>query len=413
MKELWNKWNKVSLLVRLLISMAVGIVLGLVFGEKILVLKPLGTLFLNMLKMVVLPMIFCTLIAGISSVNDLASVGRSSLKILIYYFGTTILAAAVGLAVTSIIRPGVGFVLDTPFDGTITELPSALETFVNLFPSNIFSSLGSGNYAHVLVFCIFTGCAVLKMPEDKRNKIHDFFQMASDMVGQILQIVLGYAPIGVCVLIACCFGQYGASFFAVAGKYLGCAYLSCLVMMVIYLTLMTVFTGRNPIQFLKIALPSMMTAFGTQSSVAVLPLNLEAAEKLGAKKSVYSFTIPLGNQINKDGTAILLVASFLFAAQAGGSAVDFGTMVNVILMSLLLTVGYGTTVAGGAVVQVTIMIEAFGLPLEVVAVVSGVLALMDGILTTNNNLGDLAGTIIVSDSEVKYDRKVGKVEGSC
>jgi len=178
-------------------------------------------------------------------------------------------------------------------------------------------------------------------------------------------------------------------------------------MMAVYLALMTFFTGRNPIAFLRVALPSMMTAFGTQSSAAVLPLNLKAAETLGAKKNIYAFTIPLGNQINKDGTAILLASSFLFAAQAAGVPIDLATMVKVVLMSVLLTVGYGTTVAGGAVVQVTIMIEAFGLPLEIVAVVSGVLALMDGILTTNNNLGDLAGTIIVSDSEARREEKAG------
>ncbi|MBQ5953071.1 MAG: dicarboxylate/amino acid:cation symporter [Lachnospiraceae bacterium] len=407
MKELWSKWKKLSLLLKLLFAMIIGIALGLIFGEKILVVKPLGTLFLNLLKMCALPMILCSIIAGITGVKDAKSVGRAGVKILIYYLGTTILAAAVALLVTTIIKPGVGFELTTPFDGTITELPSILETFVNLFPSNIFGSLSSGSFAHALVFAILAGCGALKLPAEEKQKVHDFFETATELIGRILKIALGYAPIGVCVLIACCLGQYGTAFFAVAGKYLAANYVSCILMMVVYLALLTLFTGRNPFAFLKLALPSMMTAFGTQSSAAVLPMNLEAAEKMGGKKSVYSFTIPLGNQINKDGTAILLAASFLFAAQAGGVDISLATMIKVVLMSLLLTVGYGTTVAGGAVVQVTIMIEAFGLPLEIVAVVSGVLALMDGILTTNNNLGDLAGTMIVSDSEKKRDTKLG------
>lgn len=406
MKAFSTKWKKMSLLSKLLIGMLVGAILGIVFGESILVVKPLGTIFLNLLKMIVLPMILCTLIAGISAVNDLGVVGRSGAKIMVYYTATTLLAAVVALAISAIIKPGVGFTLTEPFDGTIAELPSIVDTIVNLFPSNIFASLSAGTYAHALVFSIFAGCAILKLPEEKHQKIHDFFALGSDMIGAVLSIVLGFAPIGVGALVASCIGQYGASFFTFAAKFLATNYLSVFAMIAVYLLLVVIFTGRNPLGVLKIALPSMLTAFGTQSSAAVLPLNLEAADKLGCKKEISTFTIPLGNQVNKDGTAILLACSFFFGAQAAGIQVDIATVVQVILISLLLTMGYGTTVAGGAVVQVTIMIETFGLPIETVVVVSGALALIDGILTLGNNLGDLVGTVIVSDSEVKHDKKL-------
>lgn len=412
MKGVFSAWKRMSLLSKLLIGMVVGAALGIILGESVLVVKPLGSIFLNLLKMVVLPMILFTLISGISSVNDLSAVGRCGVKILVYYFFTTLLAAAVGLAVCSAIQPGAGFVLSQPFEGTIAKLPSLTDTIVDLFPSNIFGSLSAGTYAHALVFSIFAGIGILKLPAGSREKVHNFFAMGSEMIGSILTIILGFAPIGVGALVASNVGKYGAQFFTFAAKFLAANYISVFAMMLIYLAVLFIFSKRNPSGFLKMALPSMMTAFGTQSSAAVLPLSLEAAEKMGARKSVYSFTLPLGNQINKDGTAILLACSFLFGAQAAGVSVDIATMVKVVLMALLLTTGYSTSVAGGAVVQVTIMVEAFGLPIETVAVVSGALALIDGILTVGNNLGDLVGTIVVSDSEVRNDERIAEKAGA-
>jgi len=409
MKAVLGFWKKLSLLNKLLIGMVLGVILGIAFGESILVIRPLGTIFLNLLKMVALPLVVCSLISGISSVNDMGVFGRCGLKIIVYYFITTMVAAAVGLLLATILKPGEGFVLDGNYEAAVAEVPGVLDTIVNMVPSNIFSSLANGSYDHAVVFSILVGVGIILMPKEKGKRIHDFFDMIAEMLGYVLKIIFGYAPIGVGALIACCVGEYGSMFFSFAVKFLATNYLAVFVMIAIYFVALSVFSKRNPWKTLKGALPSMMTAFGTQSSAATLPVNMQCAEALGADKSVYGFTLPLGCQINKDGTAILLGASFLFAAQAVGVSVGIGTMIKVILLALLLTTG-STAVAGGAVIVVTILIETFGLPVETVAVVSGALALIDGILTTGNTLGDLVGTLIVSDSERKREGKQVKGE---
>lgn len=398
MKSVIQMWKKQSLLVKLLAGMITGVVLGAIFGPSVAVIKPLGTIFLNLLKTVALPLVLCSLIAGISSVSDMGVFGRCGLKILVYYCVTTMIAAAVGLGLASFIQPGTGFVLDTAYEGSVGTMPSVMDTILSMVPSNIFESLSDGSFNHIVVFSILAGCGIMLLPKEETKKIHDFFEMATDMLSAILRIILMYAPVGVCALIACCVGEYGAMFFSFAVKFLAVNYLAVIAMIVIYLILLLVFSKRSPLAFLRGAMPGMLTAFGTQSSAAVLPINMQCAENLGADKSIYSFTLPLGSQINKDGTAILLANSFLFAAQAAGMHVGLGTMIQVILISLILTTG-STAVAGGAIIVVTILIETFGLPIETVAVVSGALALIDGILTMGNTLGDLVGTMIVSDSE--------------
>lgn len=395
-------WKRLSLLTKLLVSMIVGVVLGIIFGADILVIQPLGTLFLNLLKLIALPLVICSLIAGISSVSDMKSVGRCGLKIITYYFSTTLFASAVGIFLAILVKPGVGFVLEeaSSVPATQQKIPSILDTIVSMVPSNIFQSLTNGSFDHAVIFSILVSLGVLMLPSGKKEKVHNFFDLAAETLGAILRIVFAYAPIGVCALIACCVGKYGASFLTVAVKFLAVNYLSIFVMIAVYLILLLIFSGRRPLSTLRGAMPAMVTAFGTQSSAAVLPINLECAEKLGALKSVYGFTIPLGNQINKDGTAILLGCSFMFAAQATGVPVGIGTIIQVMLLSLLLTTG-STAVAGGAIIVITILIETFNLPTTTVVVVSGVLALIDGILTLGNTLGDLVGTLIVSDSEKK------------
>ncbi len=404
MKELLKKWKRMSLLTKLLIGMLAGVLIGAIFGESAQSIKPFGTIFLNLLQMIALPLIICSLVTGIAGVSDTKTFGRCGVKILSYYFLTTLFAGAIGLIVAAIIRPGVGFTLSQSYDGAIGEIPSMLDAIAAMFPSNIFASLTNGSYDHALVFSILMGIGILFLPKEQGEKVYKFFELGLAALGSMLDIVLLYAPIGVGVLVADCVGRYGLQFFTFAAKFLAVNYVSVAAMVVVYTTLVWIFARKTPLLFLKKSMPAILTAIGTQSSAAVLPINLQCAEALGAKKSVYGFTIPLGNQINKDGTAILLTASFLFAAQAVGTPIEFGTLVQVVFLSLLLTAG-SNSVAGGAVVTITIVINTFGLPMETVTIVAGALALIDGVLTMCNTFGDLAGTIIVSASE---ERREGK-----
>lgn len=397
---MWEKYKKTSLLVKLLGAMIVGAILGIIFGEKITVIKPLGTIFLNLLKMAALPLIVVNLIAGISALDDPKNFGRIGGKIMLYYFSTTAIAICLGLLVGNIFKPGVGFQLSGEYTGAVSEIPSLGQTIVNLIPSNIFAALTNGTFDQIVVFSAFVGIAILFMPKEQREPLAKGVSLLAALFNRLVGIIMGYAPIGICALIACTVGTYGAQLFGFLAKYLGASYSAVILHICMYCVLLTVFTGMNPFKFLKKASPLIVTALGTSSSLACVPVNLQCADDLEVPRSVSSFTLPLGSQINKDGNGIMLAITFLFAAQCVNAPLSIGMLLRVILISLILTTGAGG-VPGGGIVSIAIVVEAFGLPLEVVALVSGIFSLIDMAYTMLNCLGDLAGTCIVAHSEKK------------
>ena len=398
---MWEKYKKTSLLVKLLCAMIVGAILGIIFGEKITVIKPLGTIFLNLLKMAALPLIVVNLIAGISALDDPKNFGRIGGKIMLYYFFTTAIAICMGLLVGNIFKPGVGFELSGEYTGAVSEIPSLGQTIVNLIPSNIFAALTNGTFDQIVVFSAFVGVAILFMPKEQREPLAKGVSLLAALFNRLVGIIMGYAPIGICALIACTVGTYGAQLFGFLAKYLGASYSAVVLHICVYCILLTVLTGMNPFKFLKKASPLIVTALGTSSSLACVPVNLQCADDLEVPRSVSSFTLPLGSQINKDGNGIMLASTFLFAAQCVGAPLSIGGLLRVILISLILTTGAGG-VPGGGIVSIAIVVEAFGLPLEVVALVSGIFSLIDMAYTMLNCLGDLAGTVIVAHSEKKH-----------
>jgi Na+/H+-dicarboxylate symporter len=401
-----QRYKKIPLFTKLLVAMVIGAILGAIFGEKILVLQPFGTVFLNLLKMAALPLIIVNLIAGISSLNDPKIFGRVGLKIMVYYFATTVVAIILGLVTGALFRPGVGFVLEGAYKGTIEKIPSFGETIIGLLPSNIFAALSSGRFDQIVVFSAFIGVAILFLkPEDKALLSRGFSSLAT-LFNKLVGIIMIYAPIGIGALMACTVGKYGKMLAGFLAKYLGASYVAVIFQILFYMLLLSLLARKSPFTFLKKASPLIITALGTSSSLACVPVNLNCADELGVPRSVSSFTIPLGSQINKDGNGIMLAITFLFAAQAIGSPLSLGILIKVILISLILTTGAGG-VPGGGIVTIAIIIDAFGLPLEIVGIIAGVFALIDMGFTMLNCLGDLVGTYIVSYSE---DRKLKKVK---
>lgn len=405
--NLWQKYKKVPLLRKLLVAMILGIVLGIIFGEPINVIKPFGTIFLNLLKMAALPLVVVNLISGIASLDDPKSFGRIGGKIMVYYFATTVGAIIIGLVVGFLFKPGVGFQLSGSYEGTISEIPSVGQTIVNLIPSNIFAALADGSFDKIVVFSAFVGIAILFLPEDQKKTLCTGVNALAACFNKLVGIIMGYAPIGVCALMACTVGTYGADLFGFLAKYLGASYGAALIHFCVYLILLFIFTRMNPITFLKKASPLMVTTLSTSSSLACVPVNMECADDLGVSRKVSGFTIPLGSQINKDGNGIMLAITFLFAAQCVGGDTSIATLLRVILISLILTTGAGG-VPGGGIVTIAIIVDAFSLPLEVVALISGIFTLIDVVFTTMNCVGDLVGTVIVDHSEKKREKRLNK-----
>jgi Na+/H+-dicarboxylate symporter len=396
--NLTRRYKKIPLLTKLFIATLLGVVAGAVVGRPIVAIQPLGTVFLNLLRMAALPLIIVNLIAGISSLDDPKVFGRIGVKILVYYALTTIIAIAVGLAVAYVFSPGTGFVLEGKYEGAIEKIPSLGDTLVGLIPVNIFAALSSGRFDQIVVFSAFVGIAVLFLNREDRLNLSKGFNLLARLFNKLVGIAMGYAPMGVFALMAVTTGKYGGALFGFVAKYLGATYIAILIQIVVYLIFLLVFSKTSPLFFFKKASPLIITTLSTCSSLAAVPVSLSCSDDLGVPRSISSFTIPLGSQINKDGNGIMLALAFLFAAQAVNAPLSLAVIVNVIFISLILTTGAGG-VPGGGIVSIAIVLDAFGLPLEVIGFISGIFALMDMGLTTMNCLGDLVGTVIVSNSE--------------
>lgn len=395
MKKLFAAYKRVPLLKKMLVALVAGAAIGLVFGEKATVLEGFGTLFLNLLKMIAVPLVLTNLVAGIASMNDPKMVGRVGGKILLYYLATTVFAIVVGVGVASILRPGLGVVLEGTYEGAVGEIPSIGETLLGLIPTNIIKAMADGNMDKVVVFSAIMGLVILTLPEKEREHLATTFSMLSHLFTKMVGLIMLYAPIGVFALIAKTVGKYGPTLFGALAKFIGSIYLSVLVMMMIYTIMVFLFTKIKPTTFLKTASPIILTAFSTCSSMGAIPINMDCAEKLGVPKAIHSFTIPLGAQINKDGSAIMLGVAFLFTAQAIGVPLTAGTLLRLLVIGLILTTGT-SGIPGGGLVILAIMINSFNMPLEVVGVISGIYTINEMAQTMTNCLGDLAGTVITA-----------------
>lgn len=395
MKKLFAAYKKVPLLKKMLVALVTGAAIGLVFGEKAVVLEGFGTLFLNLLKMIAVPLVLTNLVAGIASMNDPKMVGRVGGKILLYYLATTVFAIIAGVGVASFLKPGVGVILEGTYEGAVGEIPTIGETLLGLIPTNIIKAMADGNMDKVVVFSAIMGLVILTLPKEEREHLSVTFSTLSHLFTKMVGLIMLYAPIGVCALIAKTVGKYGPTLFGALAKFIGSIYLSVLVMMIIYTALVFIFTKIKPTTFLKAASPIILTAFSTCSSMGAIPVNMDCAEKLGVPKAIHSFTIPLGAQINKDGSAIMLGVAFLFTSQAIGVPLTAATLLQLLVIGLILTTGT-SGIPGGGLVILAIMINSFNLPLEVVGVISGIYTINEMAQTTTNCLGDLAGTVITA-----------------
>jgi len=409
-KGLWAMYKGIPHLTKMLTALILGAIVGFVLGEKATVLQPLGTLFLNFLKMLTVPLVMCNLISGISSMDDPKMAGRVGGKILLYYMATTAFAVAVGLGVGTLVKPGVGVVLEGTYEGAVGKVPSIFDTIIGLIPTNIFDAMAKGQMDKIVVFSAMVGLVILFLPKEHKDHLSGTFTSLSRLFAKFIGAVMLYAPIGVFGLISSTVGKYGASLFGNLAKFVGSIYIGAAVMIVVYVILVVVLARMNPVRFIKNAFPTILTAFSSCSSLATIPVSMDCADRMGVPKAIHSFTIPLGAQINKDGTSIMLGVAFLFAAQAVGVPLSPDMLFRVILLGLIITTG-GSSMPGGGLVVLAILMSAFDMPLEVVAMISGVFTFNEMAQTTCNCLGDLAGTVIVAYTGKEREMTVaGKAE---
>lgn len=397
--ELYQRYRKLSLGTKILIFMVIGVVAGIVFGERATVVQPLGDLFIRLLMMAAFPLIFFNLLAGMTSLTDVRRLGRISLKIFVYFFLTTAAAVVLGIVWMSVLKPGVGMHLTGQVEKEIGEIPRVADIFLNLVPENIFQSFSSGQIIQVVVFAVLLGVAALMLPNKYREPLQKIFDVLARLFRQLVIVLMYFGPIGIGALMASTIGQYGTAIFGPLAVFIGGVYGAIGLMIVIYMILLPLLARKSPLTFLKETAPLYATTIATCSSLASLTVGLEVAEeKVKLPQSIYSFTLPLGAQLNKDGTAAMLAAVLVFTAQAAGIEFSLASQVTVVLFGILLTTGVGG-IPGGGIVMALIFVKAFHLPPEIAVIVGGIYRLIDMGITTSNIMGDMVGTVIVAHSE--------------
>ena len=389
----------------------VGLLVGIAAGLFLMALpnggaiangyiKPWGTIFLNLLKFIVVPIVLFSIASGVISMQDVGKVGSIGVKTIVYYMCTTAFAVVLALILGSIAKGARLFTaLETSgLEYTPPEGQSLMDTIVNIFPSNALAPLVNATMLQVIVISLLLGFGIL-LAEEKGLVAAQVVDSLNEVFMKIMDLIIKLSPIGVACLICPVVVANGAEILGHLAMVLLMAYVGYIVhALVVYSATVGGLAGISPAKFFAGMAPAMMMAFSSASSVGALPLNLECAERLGARREVASFVLPLGATINMDGTAIYQGICAVFIATAYGVNLGVGEMATIVLTATLASIGTAG-VPGAGMVMLAMVLESVGLPVEGIALVAGVDRIFDMGRTTVNITGDAACAIIVSKME--------------
>jgi proton glutamate symport protein len=397
------KLPRPSLTQWIFVGMGVGLIIGWLAPDVAVDLKPLSTIFLRLIKSIVAPLIFATLVVGIAGHGDLKQVGRMGVKALVYFEVVTTLALVIGLAVVNIMKPGVGVSLQAATN--VGDLVAKKQTFgdvlVHVFPQSFFQAAAEGEVLQVVVFTLIFSFALAMLAKEKRDVILSFCESLAETMFKFTNIVMKYAPVGVAAAIAVTVGNKGLSVLINLGLLIVCLYIA-LVLFVVFVFGAVALIARVPIrQFINAVKEPALIAFSTTSSEAALPKAMLAMEALGVPRRIVSFVIPTGYSFNLDGTSLYLSLAAIFVAQAAGVDFSLGQQI-VIVLTLMLTSKGVAGVSRAALVVLAGTLSSFGLPLEGVAVLLGVDQLMDMGRTMVNVIGNCLATVVIARWEGEF-----------
>lgn len=393
--------KKMSLATKILIGLAIGIAVGLVIpvGAANTYIKPLGTLFMRLIKMVIVPLVFTSLVVGASSVGDVKKLGRMGGKTIAYYLITTAIAITIGVFLANVLQPGAG--LQLPVDATYEgkEAPSIATVLLEVIPDNPLQALVGGNMLQIIVFALFIGIGITVVGK-RAEPVRLFFDGFAEVMYKITGMVMETAPYGVFGLMAPVVAAHGLDVLAPLFMIILVVYLGAIIhSSIVYSFSVKTFAKMSPLTFFKGIFPAQLIAFSTCSSAGTLPVSIKCVEEnLGVSKEVSSFVLPLGATINMDGAAIYQGAAALFVAQVYGLDLSLGQQLTVVLTGTLASIG-SAGVPGAGLIMLTMVLASVGLPLEGVALVAGVDRILDMARTTVNITGDASAAVIVAASE--------------
>lgn len=409
-------WKKLSLTMKIMVAMVVGIVFGIIlstvgkdslFVQNILIggiLKVVGTIFVKALKMMVVPLVFVSLIGGVTSLGDVNALGRIGIKALILYLITTAVAITIALTLAVVIAPGEGFEVkaqDVKFQAK--EAPPLGQVIIDMVPDNPVAAMTDGKMLQIIVFALLFGIAIT-LAGDKGKHVLNFFDDLNCVIMKMVEIVMKLAPIGVFCLITKTFATQGIDIILPLAKYFFVVVGALLLHALGTFTVLLQVVGRfNPVMFFKKIRSVVLFAFSTASSNATIPVTMRTAEeRMGVRNAVASFTVPLGATINMDGTAIMQGVATVFIANVYGVPLGMTEYLTVIIAATLASIGTAG-VPGVGLIMLAMVLGQVGLPVEGIALIIGVDRLLDMMRTAVNVTGDTAITCIIARSENAID----------
>jgi Na+/H+-dicarboxylate symporter len=399
-------WFNLPLWQKIVIGMILGITVGIIFGEDAVILKPIGSLFVNTIKMLIVPLVFCSIIVGITSMQDTSKMGRIGFKAVIFYLLSTAVAISIGLALGNILQPGAGLDLVAQQAETAKATPSLADTLVALVPTNPIGALAQGHILQIIVFAVALGVSLTLIGEKGKPAVAVFESLAEAMY-KLTDLVMKLAPYGVFALMAWVAGKYGLTLLLPLMKVIGAVYLgSILHVLGVYSALILFIAKLSPVRYFRGIVDAQVVAFTTTSSAGTLPISMKCArENLGVSKGVSSFVLPLGTTINMDGTALYQGVTTLFVAQAFGIDLGMPEYITIILTATLASIGTAG-VPGAGLIMLTLVLTTVGLPVEGVALIAGIDRILDMARTTVNISGDIAASVIIAKSEKELDTTI-------
>ena len=415
-----KKEKKMGLTTKIFIGLIGGLLVGVIlnlfvphssFRDAVLVdgiFYVVGNGFIRLMKMLVVPLVFCSLVCGSSAIGDTKSLGKVGGKAIVFYLLTTALAVTVAISVATVVKPGVGLDMSSIETGetTVAENVSVVDTILNIIPENPIGALADGTMLHIILFALLIGVLLAKMGE-RTELIANLFNQCNELMMEMTNLVMSLAPVGVFCMIAKTFANLGFDAFVPLLKYMGSVLLGLLIQcLVVYMVLLVIFTRLNPVKFIKKFFPVMAFAFSTSTSNATIPMNIDTLEeRIGVSRKISSFTIPLGATINMDGTSIMQGVAVVFAAQAYGMQLGPKGYLTVIATATLASIGTAGIPSVG-LVTLSMVFTAVGLPVEAIMLIMGVDRILDMIRTAVNITGDAVCTTIVAHQNGDLDRDV-------
>lgn len=403
--------KKIGLTTKIFIGFIVGILIGIIFKEKALVLKPIGDVFLTLIKMIVVPLVFFSIVSGVASIGDINKLTRIGSKTILYFIATTALAGIIGCIVSNLLQPGFGVdISGLVSSGKIKakEMPTLGATILGMFPSNPIDSMAKGNLMQVIVFSLFLGVSFTLLGEDGK-KLIGIFDLFAKAMYKMTAIVMEFSPFGVTALMASSIGQYGLSIFGPLGKFIASIWIADGIVAIVLYGSMLKFIGKIPLKnIVKRISDVWMMTLSTTSSTGTLPVTIQTAEKhFGVSKELSEFILPLGATMNMNGGGVYYSIAVLFVAQIYGVQIDISQQLLLIALATIISVG-SPGIPGGGIVMTVMLLGTMGLPLDIMGLIAGMYRLIDMANTTMNVTGDVVTAVCIARGVNELDDSLYK-----